>query len=198
MQDSKRHRFKEQTFGLWEKARVGWYERITLKHVFTICKIDDQCQFNAWIRALKAGALGQPQRDGVGEGGGWEIQNGGTYVQPWLIHVNVWQKPPQCCKVVSLQLKKKKKKTGSSSWKWWAKGAWCWYLAWFQDSLSQGSPALGPTSDTKNVSFNYTIAIYFTSKVGLFGKSQRNCSFWNASYGEPWANLDNKEGNLLL
>ena len=24
---------------------------------------------------------------------------------PWLIHVNVWQKPPQYCKVISLQLK---------------------------------------------------------------------------------------------
>ena len=23
---------------------------------------------------------------------------------PWLIHANVWQKPLQCCKVVSLQL----------------------------------------------------------------------------------------------
>ena len=28
-------------------------------------------------------------------------------VHPWLIHVNVWQKPPQNCKVISLQLKKK-------------------------------------------------------------------------------------------
>ena len=36
-----------------------------------------------------------------GEGGsGW-----GTRVHPWLIHVNVWQKPPQYCKVISLQLK---------------------------------------------------------------------------------------------
>ena len=36
-----------------------------------------------------------------GEGGsGW-----GTHVHPWLIHVNVWQKPPQYCKAVSLQLK---------------------------------------------------------------------------------------------
>ena len=26
-----------------------------------------------------------------------------------MIHVNVWQKPPQYCKVLSLQLKKKKK-----------------------------------------------------------------------------------------
>ena len=38
-----------------------------------------------------------------GEGGsGW-----GTHVHPWLIHVNVWQKPPQYCKVISLRFKKK-------------------------------------------------------------------------------------------
>ena len=37
-----------------------------------------------------------------GEGGsGW-----GTHVHPWLIHVNVWQKSLQCCKVISLQLNK--------------------------------------------------------------------------------------------
>ena len=36
----------------------------------------------------------------VGGGSGW-----GTHVHPWLIHVNVWQKPPQYCTVNSLQLK---------------------------------------------------------------------------------------------
>ena len=41
----------------------------------------------------------------VGEGGGWEVQDGGTLVHPWLIHVNVWEKPPQYCKVISLQIK---------------------------------------------------------------------------------------------
>ena len=31
----KRHRYKEQTFGLClEKARVGWFERIALKHFY--------------------------------------------------------------------------------------------------------------------------------------------------------------------
>ena len=25
---------------------------------------------------------------------------GGTFVYPWPIHVNVWQKPPQYCKVI--------------------------------------------------------------------------------------------------
>ena len=30
-----------------------------------------------------------------GEGGGRGVQDWGTHVHPWLIHVNVWQKPPQ-------------------------------------------------------------------------------------------------------
>ena len=39
-------------------------------------------------------------------GGRWEgSSRWGTHVHPWLIHVNVWQKPPQYCKVISLQLK---------------------------------------------------------------------------------------------
>ena len=36
---------------------------------------------------------------------GWK-----TRVNPWLIHVNVWQKPLQYCKVISLQLIKANKK----------------------------------------------------------------------------------------
>ena len=47
---------------------------------------------------------GMTQRDGmeteVGGGSGW-----GTHVHPWLIHLNVWQKSQQYCKVISLQLK---------------------------------------------------------------------------------------------
>ena len=40
-----------------------------------------------------------------GEGGGRGGSRWGTYVHPWLIHVNVWQKPPQYCKIISFQLK---------------------------------------------------------------------------------------------
>ena len=40
-----------------------------------------------------------------GEGGGRGVQARGTHVYPRLIHVNVWQKPPQYSKVISLQLK---------------------------------------------------------------------------------------------
>ena len=40
----------------------------------------------------------------MGWGGRWEGGSGwGTHVNPWLIHVNVQQKPLQYCKVISLQ-----------------------------------------------------------------------------------------------
>ena len=64
-------------------------------------------------QVLRAGALGRPR--GMGWRGRWEEEFGwGTHVNPWLIHVNVWQKPLQYFKVISLQQinggKKKKKK----------------------------------------------------------------------------------------
>ena len=40
---------------------------------------------------------------GVGGGSGW-----GPHVNPWLIHVNVYQQPLQYCKVIGLQLYKNK------------------------------------------------------------------------------------------
>ena len=44
--------------------------------------------------------------DPEGWGGMWEEVSGrGTHVNPWLTHVNVWQKPLQYCKTISLQLK---------------------------------------------------------------------------------------------
>ena len=57
-------------------------------------------------QVLGAGALGRPR--GMGWGGRWEGGLGrGTHVNPWLIHVNVRQKPQkplQDCKVISFQL----------------------------------------------------------------------------------------------
>ena len=41
---------------------------------------------------------------GDGEGGGRGIQDGGAHVHPWLIHVDVWQKPPQYYKEIIPQL----------------------------------------------------------------------------------------------
>ena len=63
-------------------------------------------------QVLRPGALGRPR--GMGWGGRWEGGSGwGTHVDPWLIHVNVWQKPLQYCKVISLQIIKINEKN------WW-------------------------------------------------------------------------------
>ena len=46
---------------------------------------------------------GKTQSDGMG--GRWEGGSGwGTHVNPWLIHVSVWQKPLEYWKVIILQL----------------------------------------------------------------------------------------------
>ena len=88
---------------LWEKARVGWSERIALKQVYYQGWNRSPAQVGCMRQVLRPGALGRPR--GIGwrgrrEGGsGW-----GTHVNPWLIHVHVWQKPLQYCKVISLQL----------------------------------------------------------------------------------------------
>ena len=49
-----------------------------------------------------------------GEGGGRGIQDG-EHVHPWLIHVNVCQKPLQYYKIISLQLNKLKKRMGEEA-----------------------------------------------------------------------------------
>ena len=60
-------------------------------------------QVGCMRQVLRAGALGRPRGMGWGgrreEGSGW-----GTHVNPWLIHVSVWQKPLQYCNVLGLQL----------------------------------------------------------------------------------------------
>ena len=40
-----------------------------------------------------------------GEGTGSGVQEGETHVHPWVIHVDVWQKPPQYYKEIIFQLK---------------------------------------------------------------------------------------------
>ena len=98
---------------LWEKARLGCSERTALKQVYYQGWNRSPAQGGCMRQVPGAGALGRPR--GMGWGGRWEGGSGwGTHVNPWLIPVNVWQKPLQYCKVISLQLIKingnKKKK----------------------------------------------------------------------------------------
>ena len=94
---------------LWEKARVGCFERTASKHVYYLGWNRSPAQVGCRREVLGPGALGRPK--GTGWRGRWEGGSGwGIHINPWLILVNVWQKPPQYCKVISLQLIKKKKK----------------------------------------------------------------------------------------
>ena len=98
---------------LWEKVRVGWSERTASKHVYCQVWNRSPVQVGCMRQVLRAGALGRPR--GMGWGGRREGGSGwGTHVNPWLIHVNIWQKSLQYCKVISFQLIKiigeKKKK----------------------------------------------------------------------------------------
>ena len=62
--------------------------------------------------SAQAWCTGKTQRDQVEREAGGGLGQG-IHVNPWLIHVNVWQKPLQYCKVISFQLIKinGKKKT---------------------------------------------------------------------------------------
>ena len=62
----KRHKCKWYHWTFWEKARVGWFERIALKHVYYL-------MWNRWpvqVRCMKQGTeswcTGTTQRDGIG------------------------------------------------------------------------------------------------------------------------------------
>ena len=103
----------------WEKVRVGCSERIALKHVYYQVWNRPPAQVGCMRQEIRAGALGRPRGIGWGrrqEGGsGW-----GTHVNPWLIHVNVWQKPLQYCKVISLQLIKINEKNRIFHSLWWS------------------------------------------------------------------------------
>ena len=135
----KRHRCIETDFWtLWEKVRVGCFKRTASKHVYVwniyayvcihtcICMKQIASPGGMHETSARMWYTGKTQRDRVEKevegGSGW-----GTHVNPWLIHFNVWQKPLQCCKVISLQLikineKKKKiqaafKSSGTNEWR---------------------------------------------------------------------------------
>ena len=105
-----RHRWIEQTFGLCGRRR-GWdVSREQHQNMYIIYgETDHQPRLDAWDKCSDLVHWEDSERSG-GEGGGRGESGWGIHVYPWLIHVNVWQKPLQYCKVISLQLIKKKEK----------------------------------------------------------------------------------------
>ena len=66
----------------------------------TIWKTDNQ-----YLRQGPKPVLWDSQEGQGEEGSGRGVQDGGTHMYPWLIHVDAWQKPSQYCRVIILQLK---------------------------------------------------------------------------------------------
>ena len=108
MQNRKKEKRKTQIYKtvfwtLWEKARVGYFKRTASKHVYYLVWNRSPAQAGCMRQVLRPGALGRPR--GIWWRGRWQGGSGwGIHVNPGLIHVNVWQKPLQYCKVISLQL----------------------------------------------------------------------------------------------
>ena len=104
--------YRTDFWTLWEKARVGCFKRTASKHIYYLGWNRSPAQVGCMRQVLRPGALGTPR--GIGWRVRWEGGPGwGIHVNPWLIHFNVWQKPLQCCKVISLQLINEKKKKES-------------------------------------------------------------------------------------
>ena len=64
------------------------YGKRNMETYVTTCKIDSQQELSVWLRKLKQGLCTNLEGWG-GKGEGREVQNGGIYVYPWLIHVEV-------------------------------------------------------------------------------------------------------------
>ena len=100
----KRHRCTDLTVGLcgrwwgWDVQREQHWNKYTIKG-----ETDHQPRLDAWDKC--SGLVHWEDPEGWdGEGGEKGGSGWGTHVNPWLICVNVWQKPLQYCKVTSLQL----------------------------------------------------------------------------------------------
>ena len=112
-QNKKTQMYRTEFWNLWEKARVGCLERTASKHAYYLGWNRSPAQVGCMRQLLGPGALGSPR--GIRWRGRWDRGSGlGILVNPWLIHVNVWQNPLQYCKVISLQLIKINKKNNKT------------------------------------------------------------------------------------
>ena len=84
--------------------RVGWSKRITLKHVYHH-NVKEITSPGSKHEAGCSGLVHWDDPDGWdGEGGGGGGFSGcGAHLNPWMIHVNIWQNNHNT--VISLQLK---------------------------------------------------------------------------------------------
>ena len=75
----KKHR-RTDFWTMWEKARVGWFERIALKHVYY--HMQNRWPVQVWCmkQGTQSQCSGTTQRDGVGREVGWKFSMGDTCI----------------------------------------------------------------------------------------------------------------------
>ena len=89
---------------LWEKARVGWFERIALKHVYYHMWNSSPVQVQCMRQGAQGWCTGMTLRDGMEREVGRRVRMGNTCT-PMADSCECMAKPPQYCKAISLQLK---------------------------------------------------------------------------------------------
>ena len=82
-----------------EEGKCGMYGESNMETYVTICKIDSQWELLHDLENTNWGSV-NTQRDGTERELGGRFKEEGTYVYLWLIHVDVWHKPTQSCKVI--------------------------------------------------------------------------------------------------
>ena len=96
--EQKRYRCIEQSFGLWERERVGSFGRMALKHVYYHVRNESPVYVQYRIRDAWGWCTGMIQRDDMG----WEV--GGRFMFgnsciPVVDSCQRMAKPIQYCKV---------------------------------------------------------------------------------------------------
>ena len=97
------------------EGEVGWFERIALKHVYY--HMWNRSPVQVWCMRQGAQGLctGMTLRDGMGREVGW-VSRMGNICTSMVDSCQYMPKPPQYCKVISLQLNKEGKKMNQQRW----------------------------------------------------------------------------------
>ena len=79
--------YRTDFWTLWEKGRVGCFQRTASKHVYYL----GWNRSPGWMHetSARAWSTGKTQEGSGGEGGGRGVSGQGIHVNPWLIHANV-------------------------------------------------------------------------------------------------------------
>ena len=95
---------KTDFWTLWEKVRVGWFERIALKHVYYHMWNRSPVQVQCMKKGTQSCCTGRTLRGGMEREVGGRFRIGDTCT-PMADLCQCMAKPLQYCKVISLQLK---------------------------------------------------------------------------------------------